>query len=82
MASILLDHGYEVNAFDKGVGESVLHTAVRFDLPEMVELLLEAGANPELVNDQGQTPIEYARDSKINAKKAERVLKEHKKGSQ
>jgi len=42
-------------------GESALHLAVAFDQPQMVEMLIESGADPELRNRRGQTPVHMAR---------------------
>ena len=41
-------------------GETLLHVACRYEddrIPEIIELLLKSGANPNLANKQGETPM-------------------------
>jgi len=45
----LLDHGANINAYDeKMIGETALCLAAQKDYPEMVELLLKYGADPDI----------------------------------
>ena len=45
----LLEHGANVNAYDeKMIGETALCLAAQKDYPEMVELLLKHGADPDI----------------------------------
>merc|ERR1712032_444187 len=66
----LAHHGYaSVNTKRKtkfGRCKFPLHTAVKHD-PEIVPLLLEAGADPSNVNSAGKTPHEYAKQVKSPA---------------
>lgn len=48
-------------------GFTALHYAVLTDQTEVVEILLEAGANPTIENDAGHRPMEYAHDNEIKA---------------
>lgn len=49
VAAWLLEHGADVNAYDeKMIGETPLCLAVQTDYPELVELLLKHGANPDI----------------------------------
>ncbi|BCS92331.1 MAG: beta-barrel assembly-enhancing protease [Metallosphaera javensis (ex Sakai et al. 2022)] len=43
-----------------GMGNTVLHLAVRNGMEEMVRLLLDAGADVNAVNNEGHTPLYYA----------------------
>ncbi|GLV35763.1 torsin [Carabus blaptoides fortunei] len=47
------------------LGCTALHYAVLADEPEIVQLLLEAGADPCIENDSGLRPIQFANDSEI-----------------
>ena len=68
-ARVLLSHGadpnwsqYDGSAILSGEGERPLHVAVHF--PEMVELLLEHGADPDgRMRSTGQTPLHLAAGS-------------------
>jgi len=42
------------------LGDTALHDAVRLDHPDVVETLLEAGANTSLENEAGRTPLDVA----------------------
>ena len=46
-------------------GCTPLHYAVLHDDPAVVNMLLEAGADPLRANDYGRTPLDYARDPTI-----------------
>lgn len=46
-------------------GFTALHYAVLADSMECVKILLEAGANPTVVNEAGHRPEEYARHNDI-----------------
>ena len=51
----LLKHGAEVDR--TSTGETALHTAVRFDSREAIDALLKAGANPNVQDVDGWTPL-------------------------
>uniref|UniRef100_A0A7E4W8K1 E3 ubiquitin-protein ligase n=1 Tax=Panagrellus redivivus TaxID=6233 RepID=A0A7E4W8K1_PANRE len=61
MAVYLLDHNANV---DGGTRSSSLHYAAIFGRPDMTQLLLERGANPELRDEEGRTALEKARGRK------------------
>lgn len=44
-------------------GNTCLHQAMIKDDIKMIDLLIGCGANPELFNDNGETPIYYASSS-------------------
>lgn len=50
-------------------GETALMTAIRYDRPNTVELLLKAGANPHLANKRGETAIALA-EQELEKRKA------------
>ena len=43
-------------------GYTPLHQAAAAGLEELTRILLEAGADPSRLCDQGKTPADYARD--------------------
>ena len=56
MASDLIKGGAEIDAVDANK-DTALHYASQFKNPRLVELLLEAGANPNLKDKFGETPL-------------------------
>jgi len=55
-AQWLLDHGSDVNAYEaEKIGETVLAGAVQADYPEIVELLIGHGADPDITGWMGLT---------------------------
>lgn len=61
--NVLLDAGADVNAVDY-VGQTALHCAARCNEPAM-KTLLRAGANPNVKDGQGRTPLSWARTMSI-----------------
>ncbi|QRM15422.1 ankyrin repeat protein [Mudlarkpox virus] len=59
MISLLLNIGFDVNGKYYN-SSSLLHLAVIFGKPETVKLLLEYGANPNITDKYGTTPLESA----------------------
>jgi Ankyrin repeats (3 copies) len=51
----LIDCGADVDAQNSISGDTALHRAARYGRADVVELLLENGANPEIENDEGMT---------------------------
>ncbi|MFN8206680.1 MAG: ankyrin repeat domain-containing protein [Bacteroidales bacterium] len=59
IVKMLLDNGYNVNdttSFDK---TSALHEAIRNEFGPLADLLLYAGANPDMKDYKGSTPLMY-----------------------
>lgn len=59
IVAALIAAGANVNA-QEGAGNTALHLAVENDLPEVVELLLNAAAMLDITNNDGQTPYAQA----------------------
>ncbi len=57
----LIEQGADVNMAQAG-GYTPLHQAAASGLVEVVKILLEAGAKPDMRCDQGKTPADYARE--------------------
>lgn len=62
LMQVLIDHGADVNAQDLKSGETPLHRTVSAGKPAAAELLLRAGANPNIRDRNGNTPIWTAED--------------------
>jgi hypothetical protein len=62
VAQLLVERGAEVNG-DEGKSPA-LHGAIMFNRPGMVEWLLAHGANPNLNNYKGKTPLKTALEKK------------------
>ena len=60
-ARLLLDHGASIDAIDEEYRSTPLGMAARWGRKEMVELLLERGADPSLAGDPWATPLAWAR---------------------
>jgi hypothetical protein len=59
MASILLEHGADVNCRDDMLC-TPLHEAAMYSTNDMVELLISHGAEIDVKNEMGRTPLAYA----------------------
>ena len=51
----------EVNPLDQN-GDTALHMACSLGHAETIKHLLKAGADPSMVNDQGRTPLDEAKE--------------------
>ena len=59
IAELLLNAGAAINVTSKR-GETPLHVAVRYDMPEVAALLLARKADPNAKDIEGQTPLHFA----------------------
>jgi len=57
---ILLKHGTDLNAKRASDGFTPLHLAVERATPEVIQALLERGADPLIRNAKRQTPLDLA----------------------
>lgn len=61
-AALLLQKGHDINQRDRQHGHTPLHWAVHYNRMQMVEFLLEQGADTQVKNNRGQTALQLARD--------------------
>ncbi|KAL2544124.1 Signal recognition particle 43 kDa protein [Forsythia ovata] len=59
---LLAEEGANVNHRDNSGGLTALHMAAGYVRPGVAKVLLEFGADPELEDDRGRTPLELARE--------------------
>lgn len=59
-AKLLITKGVDIN-FQDEEGWTALHCAVWFDNKEVLKILLDAGANPDLEQRKGEKPIDFAK---------------------
>jgi ankyrin repeat protein len=64
---VLLRHGVPVDVQDEAANVPLQEAARRFH-PELVRVLLAAGANRDAVNKKGRTPVDLAREQAARAK--------------
>ena len=60
-ARLLLDHGATIDAIDEEYRSTPLGMAARWARTDMVDFLLERGADPTRAGDPGATPLAWAR---------------------
>jgi len=60
VARILLDHGADINAREAESGTTALYAAATLGREEVVALLLEKGAYPNICNNRGASPLHAA----------------------
>lgn len=65
IVDLLLEFGAQVNIGNQ-YADTPLHIAVIFCRPEVVQMLIDAGANPYLVNTRGETAMDMARSASSN----------------
>ena len=61
VATLLLDKGADIDLRDQANGFTPLHWAIHYGRHQMVEYLLEKGANTEIKNNNGHTALQAAR---------------------
>lgn len=59
---LLAEAGANLDHRDNGGGLSALHMAAGYVRPGVAKLLLELGADPEVTDDNGRTPLDLARE--------------------
>lgn len=62
----LLQNGADVNRQDSRSGTTPLHLAVYYGLFDAAKILIEGGANPELADHRGRTPLDMMRKRKVD----------------
>uniref|UniRef100_A0A3P9LH69 Cyclin-dependent kinase inhibitor 2A/B (p15, inhibits CDK4) n=1 Tax=Oryzias latipes TaxID=8090 RepID=A0A3P9LH69_ORYLA len=63
VAQVLLRHGADPNVADSSTGASPLHDAARTGFLDTVQLLVEAGADPQAEDREGRSPGDVARQN-------------------
>ena len=58
---IAADKGAKLDVKDKFEGETALHLASRNEHLEVVKLLIERGADINIKNNEGETPLDFAK---------------------
>lgn len=76
VASLLIDHGANVNVTNPNNGVTPLHIAVETSRADLVALLLESNANPNAARSDGVTPLHIAVE-KNHGKIIEQLLDAH-----
>lgn len=63
---VLIEAGADVNHFVemKNMRRSILHLAAQDGIPEIIQLLLDGGADPNALDEAGATPVRFAVRSK------------------
>ena len=59
-ARLLLDHGADINAVDEEFRSTPLGFAARWNRRDMVQLLLQRGADPNMSDASWATPLAWA----------------------
>ena len=72
----LIAEKWDPNA-SNDIGQTGLHLAAMWGHPEVAELLLKAGANVNVANDWGVTPLHYAVENRGNNYDVVKVLLKH-----
>jgi ankyrin len=67
IAGMLLDHGALVNRLNTGSGTTALYAAASFGKSQVVKLLLERGANPNLCGSNRKSPYQAAVENGYSA---------------
>ena len=66
IAKLLLEAGANPEIKGKELDVTPLHIAAYWGSFNIAKLLLEAGANPHLESNEGETPLQYAKEKKYN----------------
>ena len=60
LAKLLINYGFDLNEKCQTLGRTPLHFAVAANSEEIVEILLTAGADPDVKNNAGSTPLHWS----------------------
>ena len=64
-AFALLAAGVDVNVRDGGLGEAAIHYAIDHNNLDFVKFLIAHGADVNIVNNEGETPLQYAKKKNL-----------------
>lgn len=73
MAELFLKHGADVN-LREGKSQPILHSRIHWNLPSVALWLLKNGADPNLVDDAGNTALHEAASRGVNPKVVQAIL--------
>lgn len=59
-----IESGIDLN-YTNEVGQDALHIAVSYGTPEIIEVLIKNGANPNLKDNNGLTPLDLLLDDNL-----------------
>jgi ankyrin repeat protein len=77
LMKLLLANGADVNARRPSDGETVLHLAVQTDNRELIELLLASKPDVNVRDNQGKTPLDYAKANGSKGTEIAALLRQH-----
>ena len=60
-----ISNNADINWINKK-GDTILHQAIELDYKDGIKILLENGANPNILNNNGNKPIKYKKTNQIN----------------
>lgn len=60
LVQYLIDHGAFLNVPEQSQGSTELHLAIAMGYTDITEILMEKGADPNLTDNSGKTPFDYA----------------------
>lgn len=63
---LLLEHGIDPNLSDRNNMRSILYEAVSLGQTDAVRILIEAGANPNVITIKGKTPLQVAQSARYD----------------
>ena len=49
------------------LGQTPLHYAAQYGPPQLVKALIQAGANPNMMDKEGNTPVDLAKGKEIES---------------
>ncbi|XP_023313613.1 tankyrase-2-like [Trichogramma pretiosum] len=73
-AQKFLNHGHDPNCIERGTDCTPLHYSLTYENPEVTELLLRRGANPNLADAYGSTHLHIICSSSIFDEKSAKML--------
>ncbi len=76
VVNILIENGADVNSVD-AYGDSILHSAAYYGHSDLISILLDNNANPDLKNANGETPLQIL-EAEDELEDSLQIFKQHK----